>query len=24
VRNAIAARVATWCEEISGVCNHAC
>ena len=23
VRNAIAARVATWCEEISGVCNAA-
>jgi arsenate reductase len=24
VRNAIAARVATWCEDISGVCNHTC
>ena len=23
VRNAIAAKVATWCEEISGVCNAA-
>jgi len=23
VRNAIAARVATWCEEISGTCNAA-
>jgi len=23
VRNAIAARVATWCEETSGVCNAA-
>jgi len=23
VRNAIAAQVATWCEEISGVCNAA-
>ena len=23
VRNAIAARIATWCEEISGVCNAA-
>ena len=23
VRNAIAAKVATWCEEVSGVCNAA-
>ncbi len=24
VRNAIASKVATWCEDISGVCNAAC